>query len=97
MSTRNQSASEPTVKASTVSVEVLPVDSRPEGNGQEVTLMDLIIKLNMENAAFADGPRSQEVKRIILQALRGKITTGEAGDGKLQDSNGNTCGTWEVR
>jgi hypothetical protein len=58
--------------------------------------MELRITLNMDNAEFEDYTRSQAVKRIIDEALKYKITTGEVGEGKLMDGNGNTCGKWEV-
>lgn len=62
--------------------------------------MELKLKMNMDNAAFADGVfcNGEEVARLLIK-LANSLDCADLynGDGgSLQDRNGNTVGTWEV-
>jgi hypothetical protein len=59
------------------------------------------LKLDCDNAAFADGQRPNEVARI-LRRLADQIeivplADNQRIDGRLFDVNGNTCGTCEAK
>lgn len=56
----------------------------------------LRLRINTDNDAFADGYGPSEVARLLkLVAIR-VHQWGEL-DGTLKDSNGNTCGQWDLR
>ena len=56
--------------------------------------MDLIIKINLDNAAFEDA-RDRELS-AIFQRIREDIS--ELNDeGIVRDSNGNRVGNWTVK
>lgn len=60
-------------------------------------MASITIKINMDNAAFEDDPQG-EVIRILGQVI-GKINHGLCvadAEGKLRDTNGNTCGSVEI-
>lgn len=56
--------------------------------------MKATIKINMDNAAFADAP-AQELTRILCDIVR-KIESGERID-TVRDLNGNTCGVFIIQ
>lgn len=63
--------------------------------------MTLTITIEMDNAAFERGNRRHEVQRILHEQIvmhpkAGGCSLFTAGDGKLRDINGNTCGSWAV-
>lgn len=63
-------------------------------------MKDILIKIDLDNAAFEDDQAGIETSRILERlALRlrstGHLQQGMSGD--LRDINGNTCGTWHIR
>lgn len=63
--------------------------------------MKLVITIDLDNAAFRDGGTS-ELFRVLEQVADSSIDCNPGARGYLQveslmDSNGNTCGSWEVR
>ena len=61
--------------------------------------MTLTIRINLDNAAFEDA-RDQELEAIFTR-IRARLTF--AGEGHavgmtaVNDSNGNTVGTWQIK
>lgn len=56
----------------------------------------LRLRINTDNDAFADGDGPSEVARLLrLVAIH--VETGDEFDGVIRDSNGNTCGQWDLR
>jgi hypothetical protein len=57
--------------------------------------MTLTITITMDNAAF-EVRNGAEVENIVKEfaAIGGDFHVGDSGT--LKDSNGNTCGTWQV-
>lgn len=59
------------------------------------------LKLDCENAAFADGRRRYEIARILRrladQIENVPLPNNQRIDGRLFDVNGNSCGTWEAK
>jgi hypothetical protein len=69
------------------------------------TRYGLSLKLDMDNSAFEEN-RSAEAARILRRladkletsgGFTATINTGQRIDGRLSDSNGNSCGTWEAK
>ena len=56
--------------------------------------MELIIKINLDNAAFEDDPEA-ELENIFEQV--NKLNIGRPEVWQVRDSNGNTVGTVEVK
>lgn len=56
--------------------------------------MTFLLKIETDNAAFADGNAASEVARILRETAT-KIESGHT-DGKLRDSNGNTVGSFAL-
>jgi hypothetical protein len=59
--------------------------------------MKLVITMNLDNAAFADGNEQAEIARIIRE-YADRITSGlhEKSDATLYDINGNLVGTARI-
>ena len=57
--------------------------------------MKITIEIETDNAAFRDGMKHRETRRI-LKGIVDRITNVKMTDGKIHDSNGNTVGKWEV-
>ncbi len=57
-------------------------------------MMELIIKINLDNAAFEDDPEA-ELENIFEQV--NKLNIGRPEVWQVRDSNGNTVGTVEVK
>lgn len=55
----------------------------------------LRLRINTDNDAFADGRGRSEVA-YLLRFVGGQIIGGLL-DGNIKDSNGNTCGQWDLR
>ncbi len=53
--------------------------------------MELIIKINMDNAAFEDKEEIYRLLDVVKYQIKNNITTQ-----KLYDINGNKCGTSEL-
>lgn len=61
--------------------------------------MELVIKIKMDNAAFAEGPNGTEAARILREAAD-KIENYELCKGpfcNLRDINGNKVGSIETK
>lgn len=57
--------------------------------------MDIVIRINTENAAFEDGPMDELLKVLTQAALKlDQLPVGASV--KLKDSNGNSCGSVEI-
>lgn len=55
----------------------------------------LIVEIDLDNAAFADFGREEEVRRLLRSMFAGaSLSVGSTGRGL--DSNGNTCARWAV-
>ena len=57
--------------------------------------MDLIVKINMDNAAFEDTGELSRILNKLAAQVNGRTFEGEHAS-TLRDSNGNTVGTWEI-
>lgn len=65
------------------------------------TRYGLSLKLDCENSAFDGNNRPAEIARI-LRRLADQIETiplpyGTRYDARLFDSNGNSCGSWDIK
>jgi hypothetical protein len=56
--------------------------------------MDLVIKINMDNEAFEENPEAE--LQYLLETVGISITDGDV-FGKIVDTNGNTCGHFEMK
>lgn len=65
------------------------------------TRYGLSLKMDMENAAFC--PRATEAARILrrladkLEGMHSGLDNGNRHEGHLFDTNGNACGSWEIK
>lgn len=66
-----------------------------------MTHYGLSLKMDMENAAFC--PRATETARILrevasrIENMHSGMDNGNVMGGRLIDSNGNSCGSWEAK
>lgn len=56
----------------------------------------LRLRIDTDGDAFADGYGPSEVARL-LQSVALRVQHWGDLDGKVVDSNGNTCGQWDLR
>jgi hypothetical protein len=56
----------------------------------------LRLRIDTDNDAFADGWGPAEVARL-LRIVSIEVECGDKFDGVIRDSNGNTCGQWDLR
>lgn len=56
----------------------------------------LRLRINTDGDAFAHGNGPSEVA-YLLRLLANRVATGNEFDGFIRDSNGNTCGQWDLR
>lgn len=56
----------------------------------------LRLRINTDGDAFAGGKGQAEVCRL-LRIISIEVEFGNKFDGVLRDSNGNTCGQWDLR
>lgn len=56
----------------------------------------LRLRINTDGDAFADGYGPAEVARL-LRIVSIDVEYGDKFDGVIRDSNGNTCGQWDLR
>lgn len=55
----------------------------------------LVISIDLDNSAFADYGREEEVRRLLRSMFAGaSLAVGSTGRGL--DTNGNTCARWAV-
>lgn len=56
----------------------------------------LRLRIDTDNDAFADGNGASEVAALLRNVAK-KVEFGGELDGVIRDSNGNTCGQWDLR
>lgn len=57
--------------------------------------MDIVIRINADNAAFDEDPQ-EELLKVLTQAAIKLEQLPLGGSVKLKDSNGNSCGSIEI-
>jgi len=53
------------------------------------------LTIQTENDAFQDGNAARELARLLRRVAQ-RLPVMDEGSGRIQDSNGNTVGRWEL-
>jgi len=53
------------------------------------------LTIQTDNDAFQDGNAASELARLLRRVAQ-RLPVMDAGGGRIQDSNGNTVGRWEL-